>query len=56
MSLLIRNTVYVIVSLLILNRGITYAQESDSSETNGISWFPIPFAFTLRKQSLHLEQ
>lgn len=43
--MLIRITIYVIVSLLILNRGITYAQESDSSETNGISWFPIPFAF-----------
>jgi len=43
--LLIRITVYVIISLLILNPGITYAQESDTSDTKGISWFPIPFAF-----------
>jgi len=43
--LLIRITVCVIISLLILNLGITNAQESDSSDAKGISWFPIPFAF-----------
>jgi hypothetical protein len=42
---LIRITVYVIISLLIFNNAITYAQESDTSDVNGISWFPIPFAF-----------
>ena len=41
----IRITVYIIISLLLLNPGIIDAQESDSSDTNGISWFPIPFAF-----------
>ena len=43
--MLIRIIVYVIISLLILNQGITYAQESDTSDAKGISWLPIPFAF-----------
>ena len=43
--MLIRITFYAIISLLVLNRGINYAQESDTSDANGISWFPIPFAF-----------
>jgi len=28
-----------------LNNTISYAQENDSSDTKGVSWFPIPFAF-----------
>jgi outer membrane protein assembly factor BamA len=38
-------SVYLIVSLIIINWGIIYAQEEDSSNANGVSWFPIPFAF-----------
>ena len=40
-----RITRYIIVYLIILNSAICYAQEDDSSNTNGVSWFPIPFAF-----------
>lgn len=43
--MLIRITVYVIIYLVVLNPEITYAQESDTSDASGISWFPIPFAF-----------
>lgn len=43
--MLIRITVYVIISLLILNPEMIYAQESDTSDAKGISWVPIPFAF-----------
>jgi len=41
----IRITVFIIISLLLINLGIIYAQESDTSDAKGISWFPIPFAF-----------
>lgn len=41
----IRITVFIIIFLLLVNPGTNYAQESDTSDTNGFSWFPIPFAF-----------
>ena len=41
----IRITFHIIIFLLLLFPGLIYSQESDTSDTNGISWFPIPFAF-----------
>lgn len=38
-------SISLFTSLIIINCGIIYAQEDDSSNTNGVSWFPIPFAF-----------
>jgi len=52
--LLVRAAVYIIISLLILNKGITHAQESDSSDAKGVSWLPIPFAFYTPETKLAL--
>jgi hypothetical protein len=51
---LIRFTVYVIIALLVLNPEIINAQESDTSDASGISWFPIPFAFYTPETKLAL--
>jgi len=37
--------VFLFTSMIIINCEIIYAQDDDSSNTDGISWFPIPFAF-----------
>ena len=52
--MLIRITCYFIVSLLILNSTISFAQENDTSDTKGVSWFPIPFAFYTPETKLAL--
>jgi outer membrane protein assembly factor BamA len=45
---------YLVICFLILHSTISYSQESDTSDTNGISWFPIPFAFYTPETKLAL--
>jgi outer membrane protein assembly factor BamA len=52
--LLVRILCYVFVCHLIFNSAISYSQESDSSDTGGVSWFPIPFAFYTPETKLAL--
>ena len=40
-----KTSLYLITFLIIVSRGIIYAQDNDTTDSNGISWFPIPFAF-----------
>ena len=43
--MLFRIFTYYFLFLLIFNSAISYSQESDTSSSGGVSWFPIPFAF-----------